>query len=190
MLRELVAISPHLFKEFLMLFRSMCVFALGFAFLSMLSEPAFSQTKARPKDGVRSTEGTVQGGHQISVKTATIAGGKKVFATRVVVVPPVQQQIWVLGIYGEATQDGFFLDGVVQNGPASRLRGTDSRGRPFTTSLERDDAIVAIDGVVITSLDDYVYAINNANWRNADIEIVDSRTGQTMHLFATLARRR
>lgn len=93
---------------------------------------------------------------------------------------------WVLGIREMWFDfEGLNLEALAYNSPLLRLNErADRRGRQYY--LERYDVITHIDGRPISSLEDYVYALQGAkDPRNLAIAIINGRDGQRMTLYGS-----
>jgi S1-C subfamily serine protease len=93
-----------------------------------------------------------------------------------------------LKVKGYFDKDGFNMEEVEADGPATHLR-TEPTGDP-TTSLEKGDIITEVDGKKVTSAEDYAKAINGAaDQAKLKIKVKDVNTGNESDFFAEAAKR-
>jgi hypothetical protein len=134
--------------------------------------PADDKDKEKPKDAPMLDDGT-------AMLTETSGGKEK--KTKL-------DLKYCLKVRGYFDKDGFNLEDVEADGPATKL--TDTAGMGANVMLEKGDIIKEVDGKPIKSAQDYVKAMNEASDpAKVKLKVRDVRTGQDSEFLAEAAKR-
>jgi S1-C subfamily serine protease len=93
---------------------------------------------------------------------------------------------YCLKVKGYFSNDGFHIEEVDSDGPATRLSNADGQ----TVGLEKGDIITEVDGKRIKSPQDYAKAMNGtADHAKTKIKVRDVRTGNEQDVTAEAAKK-
>jgi S1-C subfamily serine protease len=94
---------------------------------------------------------------------------------------------YYLQVSGYFDKDGFNIEKVTKDGPATQLRDDDGNGG---VTLEAGDIILELDGFKVTTPEEYAKAINGVgDHEKVKLKIRDKNTGNDVVFYATARKR-